>query len=391
MSISIGSTNLNRHVRSTIKGKLLAVFEILFFCYLFYTHISGVIDIYVPGLAGAWLLSLAVISLFYSLLNHDNHKKTALILVGIFTLIFMLVQFYFGVSFLVIKSHFVWVAYIVIIYPQIYRPNFIKHLVIVLTSIILILLPFITFIDSGDVARAYIFGTGIDNANVVGTWIGFCALFYWLWGGTANSWKSKFLLYSLAILLLGYMLQTVSRGSLVGLLIAIAISFRQDKIRVVVVKLVLLLSAYFILLNIPLVANTIVGYQTRMFVDTGRFEVWPSALEMIKNQPWLGYGANHVLIFVFHRYLLPHNVFLYMLVAGGIISTVPFVILWLNTLIASFWPKQIIKIRGIDPLPLTVFVLIQFMSYDVAYISIFSALVICYSLSQKSHKRIPFL
>ena len=363
---------------------MAVLFEILLFGYLFYTHFSIVINIYVPGLAGAWILLLAWVSLFYTLVKRDKHRKTTLILVGVSTLVFVFVQFFFSVPFSTLKPHLIWVAYIVIIFPHIHRPNFIKRLVIVLSSIILLLVPFITYI--GDIPRARLLGTGIDNANVVGAWIGFCALSCWLWGGTTKKRSAKFWLWGLTALLCFYMLQTVSRGSLIGLLIAVGISFRHGKFKGTLIKLILLLISSIIALKIPIVANAIAGYEARMFVETGRLEIWPLAFELFKKQPWFGYGADHVQVFVRYRYLLPHNVFLYMLLAGGIFTTIPFVILWLKTLLSSFWPKVAIENRGIDPLPLVIFVLIQFMSFDVAYLSVFSALVICYSLSHKSQK-----
>ena len=90
-----------------------------------------------------------------------------------------------------------------------------------------------------------------------------------------------------------------------------------------------LLLLAWILLYTGILERATASYASRATVETGRFLVWPLAIERFLGSPLLGVGASNVATYVpAAGPISPHNSFLFIALASGIIPLMFFVACW---------------------------------------------------------------
>jgi len=285
-----------------------------------------------------------------------------------------------------------WVLFAFVLSFLFIQKNFLKHVLVVMFLILLFLSPFFVFKGNSinDVVQVRLYGTGIDNPNDLAAWIGFCALGFWLWSVKSKSKIIRLVLIvcvAISLIILGV---TVSRGSLIALLVGIFVSFRQVSPKRWLGLLLIMIFVGLIISQVPITKQSIFFYQERIFQETGRLLVWSVILSMIIKAPLIGYGVENISQFVqgkMHN-ITPHNGIFFLGMAAGLIPLVPFLFLWFSSI-----RKVLLKIQTnnyIDPFPLLLYAFLQMIISNLYFMAFWCVVTIIYvySLDEKGFRKI---
>jgi O-antigen ligase len=72
-------------------------------------------------------------------------------------------------------------------------------------------------------------------------------------------------------------------------------------------------------------------YAARGTEDTGRLSAWPSVIDSFLDSPLIGVGDSNVGGMAKHRFIKPHNGFLYLAQSSGIVPLALFIAYWLRS------------------------------------------------------------
>ena len=174
--------------------------------------------------------------------------------------------------------------------------------------------------------RLLLFGT---NANEVGLWCVFGICFIIdkaIFGNKSNS--NRLLLLLLIPLLLSLIAKTGSRGAVVLLITSIiAFSFYLPGKFKTKLIIFFLLIVFVLSILLVVIQNEILADRFLSFFETGdtsgRGELWLNTFLIIKENPIFGFGETGYELRITNligEYMGTHNVFLYILVVGGVIG-----------------------------------------------------------------------
>src|SRR5262249_17520571 len=139
-------------------------------------------------------------------------------------------------------------------------------------------LPFMTAFQNAADRAGLEKGIGIGNPNDLGAWFGFCAVYFTILGiETRRQWirALAFVLAGACIFVVGL---TVSRAPLLAAAICIVFAFRRVLKRGFIPVLSLVIVAW-IAYGAGVFDRATSLYQERGLEETGRFLVWPLAIE----------------------------------------------------------------------------------------------------------------
>src|SRR5262249_13069479 len=158
------------------------------------------------------------------------------------------------------------------------------------------------------------------NPNDLGAWFGFCAVYFTILGiETRRQWirAVAFVLAGACTFVVGL---TVSRAPLLAAAICVVFAFRRVLKRGFIPVLSLVIVAW-IAYGAGVFDRATSLYQERGLEETGRFLVWPLAIERFLRVPLTGVGASHIDTFVPEKGIAvsPHNSFLFIALASGVV------------------------------------------------------------------------
>ena len=130
---------------------------------------------------------------------------------------------------------------------------------------------------------------------------------------------------------------TVSRGKLLAVAVAAVFALRHVLKRGFL-PILLLLMAGGVAYSLGLFDRITGFYVARGTVETGRLVVWPLALERFLNSPLVGVGASNISTYVSSsdHAIEPHNGFLHIALASGIVPLMFFVAYWVRATVRAF-------------------------------------------------------
>lgn len=342
------------------KNGFRSIAEGFFLIYLLYSLVSVNLGIYLPYLAGIML----AISAFASILLGLNKwpRSPIFILICLIALICILIQlgvFNLGLSSEYVRIFYFWIVTAIVTLPFAGNEQFLKRIAIVIAISIIVQIPFLFAPEDGILRYRFISGsTGIDNANDLADWLGFCFIVMWMWIWKTSRKVNKIILSLIDFVIFAVILETVSRGALLAIVLAVLIFvyWIERKKRLFYVLFLAMIAGAFVFIE-PL-QNLLFNYETRLTIDTGRFELLEIGIEQLKTVPFWGIGADNI-FFQISSYTTttPHNPFLVVGLSSGIIPLILFFILWL-LVIKSLFQKNGDKYREIIKLPLFVFIFI---------------------------------
>ncbi len=220
-------------------------------------------------------------------------------------------------------------------------------------------------------------GVAFANPNDLALWFGFAAVYFIVAAiETKRNWTRLFG-WGVAGLCFFVIGMTVSRSTLFAGVIALLVASRRVLKRGFLPLLVLLVVAGMAW-SLGLFDAVVSSYMQRGMSSSGRLEVLPVAWERLQNRPYVGYGISNVATFVPVRgdFKTPHNAFLTIGLAGGLVSLFPFIL----QLLFTGW--QLIRWRvsrvADAPfyLPLSAYVFLGLLFSNGSYTSPYTAVTI---------------
>jgi O-antigen ligase len=179
----------------------------------------------------------------------------------------------------------------------------------------------------------------------------------------------RFLAWGLAIGCLYVVGLTVSRASLLAVVISLCVGYRKVLRRAFLPVLALLFSSW-IIFALGLFDAAISKYEERGTTETGRLYVWPRIIERISESVLVGYGANEASTYESDsgQVRSPHNTFLYLAVTSGIVPFALFSLFWIR----AFWSAMFggnYSLRNRFGLPLLTFAFLTANAGDFGFMA----------------------
>jgi hypothetical protein len=316
--------------------------EITYFVYLFYSFFSDVVDISVPLLGFGLLAAMAA----YCCLVVDSGRQIS----GYWPQRFALAC---GGSYLVIQlfvhnetldgsyvREFVpWLLALIVVQALTRREGFLIRCAFVILAIGLLALPLLTLTAwnaDGSVTRAGLDRSagstgGLANSNSLADWFGFCVVFLAILAIETKRLAVRVPAVLVATACLFVVGLTVSRGALLSITLALTIASRRFLKRGFVPLLSLLVVAWIAYAS-GMFDEIAVQYGARGTEETGRFLVWPIAIERWMAAPFIGVGAAHAITYVatVNTWITPHNGFILIGLVSGVLPFAFFILYWIQ-------------------------------------------------------------
>ena len=310
--------------------------EYAYYVYLFYTMMGAALGLPVGGMLGAG--TLAVLTAF-CIMRLGSRATT----------IYALIAFPLGcvISFVTlqlavhgeslmhepVKVSLTWIVMLILVQGLALREGFLHRFALAAFVIGLTGMPYLRIAEGtggfGYERVALERGVYLSNANGLAAWFGFCAVYFVIVAIETKRSVVRVVSWLVTVGCLFIVGITVSRGTLLAVMIATIVALRHLLKRgfLPVLGLAMLVSIIYAL---GLFDRVGASYAARGMEETGRFEVWPLALERFLNSPLVGVGVSNAGTRVPRSTgeTMPHNSFLYFALASGIIPLAFYVAYW---------------------------------------------------------------
>jgi hypothetical protein len=360
-----------------------ALFECVWYVILVYGTLGQAWGVVIPLVNGALLALLAAACLF--LIGTEAPRVYAPMALAFCTGISVIaVQFFFHSELAVSASFpFVgWLCMAIIAQSLTLRPRFLHRFALAAFAIGLACVPFIEMGGTG-IVRARASGTGISNGNVLAMWFGFCALYFLFWGLKTADVVLRAVSWTTGVVCFLVVALTVSRGPLLGIVLAAAVGFRSVLKHHFAPILSLVLLIFLVYVS-GVFQQTIDYYTARGAEESGRGQVWPLVIERIGDSPWTGVGMDNMETRVGERTMSPHNALLYIGLAAGIIPVMCFLGYLARVITGAFHIMQRGAPGEVKLLPpLVVFALVEIMMADAYFM--FAWQLVVFALASGAH------
>jgi O-antigen ligase len=363
------------------------VAEYVYYSVLFYSILAPGLGLMVPMLAGGMLLALATFCLIWL-----GTRATAVLAT-------LRLPLACALSFLVVEAtvhdgsiiagfprvFITWILGLVIVQSLNLRRGFLHRGALVLFAMGLITLPYLIFgaLDQRGSVDSMVAGD-FNNSNGLGGWFGFCCLYFTITSVETKRYAVRVASSLAAVGCLYVVGLSVSRGALLGTAIGITIALRR-LLRRGFVPLLIVIVFSGIIFNLGVFDQIIAQYGVRASEETGRFLVWPLALERFFSSPLLGVGAENLDTYVPSRQtaITPHNSFIWFALSSGVLPLALFVGCWIRAARNAISSGERLT-DGPYLLPLLAFTFVMTMSGDLAFMQPWSVMTFCVAMA--SHR-----
>lgn len=306
--------------------------ELGYYLYLAYTLLGAAFGLFVSNLGTGVLLLLLLLCVF-------QIRSRCLSVIGlaafplscaithIFIQLFLHDEPIIGEA---VRSFILWSITLVVIQSLALRRHFLQRFSFVAFVIGLGFLPFIRIFEQAEgyqrlgLDRA----VGYANPNSMAEWYGFCAVCFAVLAFTTRRNLVRFLSWFGASICLYMVTLAVSRGTLFAVVLAVFIAGRH-LLKHGLLPVLMLVCLTGIVIELGFFGEAIRSYGARGTEETGRLAVWPLIIESFLDSPLIGVGASNVgAILGSGRFVTPHNCFLFLAQASGLIPLVLFAGYW---------------------------------------------------------------
>jgi O-antigen ligase len=236
-----------------------------------------------------------------------------------------------------------WILGLIIIHSLSFRPGFFHRFALAALGMGALLLPYIVGnygnLTGVEVERAGLeHSIGLANPNDLAAWFGFLSIYFVIFGMETKRNIVRIAAWLVVTVCLFVVGLTVSRGALIGIALSGVVSFRR------------LLKRHFL----PVLCLTVLGslifffglfdhairfYTERGTEETGRLLIWPLAIEGFFASPIIGIGAgasDQIYLPDEGIYQSPHNTFLYLALASGVVPLAFYVAYWIKAVRGAY-------------------------------------------------------
>jgi O-antigen ligase len=223
-----------------------------------------------------------------------------------------------------------WVVALIIVQSLSLRRNFFHRFAPVMLSIGVAFLPYMAGLLEAHTPRMRLDkGVEYSHPNQLAEWYGFCTVYLTILGYITRRNTVRILYWLIAVGCLYMVTLTVSRGGLLAVAIAIVVASRH-LLKSGFLPILLLACLSWIPVELGVFDEATRSYGVRGMEETGRFVVWPAAVDRFLDAPLIGVGASHTSTATTVGSITPHNGFLFLAVASGIVPFALFVAYWLR-------------------------------------------------------------
>jgi hypothetical protein len=283
-----------------------------------------------------------------------------------------------------------WLFTLIIVQALSLRPGFLHRFAIVAFAIGLGVLPYVASQAGARLMRAGASGTGIANPNTLGMWFGFCTIYFVVWGAQSQALILRAVYWAAALGSFYMVALTVSRGPMIGILVACIVGFHSALKRSFypVLSLVLLM---WLVYESGVFQQAIDSYSERGAIETGRGQVWPAALQRLFDSLWTGVGLDAIRTpRAGGHAITPHNGLLYIGLAAGIIPVLCFLGYLARVVSGALHIMRKVHAGEATLLPpLVTFALIELMIVDTAFMSAWAVVVFALAAVKPAPLREP--
>jgi O-antigen ligase len=315
-----------------------------YYAYLSYVVMGGVFGLEASNLASAMLAAL-----FGLCLLQLRFRSLDVIGLAAFPLYcgatYILIQLVFhGESILdgYVQPFVPWLFSVVLIQALSLRHKFLHRFALVTFFLGLGFLPFLEVsTQAGSYQRiAMNRGIAFSHTNSMAAWYGYCAVYFIVLSYTTRRMAVRILTFLLSMGCIYMVTLTVSRGALFAIAVAIVIASRH-LLKKGFLPILLVAGLGWSLVALGIFDDAIRAYGARGTEETGRFLVWPLVLERILHSPIVGVGASNLPTVVSEAgRITPHNGFLFVALASGIIPGALFVAYWYRAAWTAFQARS---------------------------------------------------
>jgi len=316
--------------------------EYAFYFSIAYSILAPFLGVEVPLLAAAIMVVLACFC-FKHLRSRAKQVFGPISLLLACIISFILVQIVaHGASPVdqVVRDFILWFCGMIVVQSLCLRRGFLHRCVIVFLLLGLIALPYLTF-EEDELERAKSgieIGANLANANGLGNWFGFCVVFFTIFALENKRFIVRAAAWATAIGSMFVVGLTLSRGAVLGSAVAIVFAFRVYLKRAFVPALALILLSWLVV-EAGLFNDITTKFASRGIEGTGRYELWPMVIERILKSPILGVGKSDIATYMpdgFDMISTPHNTFLLVALASGVVPLAFYVAFWIGAVRRSF-------------------------------------------------------
>jgi O-antigen ligase len=230
-----------------------------------------------------------------------------------------------------------WMVGLVVVQGLALRRGFLHRFAIVAILIAIATLPYLKSFANDSTRTALSSAITIGNPNDLGAWFGFCCVYLTILGlETRRNWIRgvAWTLATGALLVVGL---TVSRAPLLALACSIAFAFRRVLKRGFLPFVAFAVFACFAY-GFGWFDRAASQYAHRGMEESGRFLVWPLAIERLRQSPLTGVGVAHVETYVPEQEeaVSPHNALIFIGLVSGIVPLFFFVAYWVQLFVTAF-------------------------------------------------------
>jgi O-antigen ligase len=302
--------------------------EYAFYFLLFYSIMGDTFGISIPMLGGGILAILAASCLmrpFGSIV-----LKTLAFPLGCAASYVLIQLAVFDASLMAYRHFMTWISLLIITQSLCLRPAFFHRFAVATLVIGIVTLPYLQVISSSEIQRASLDrSVSIANPNDLAAWFGFCVVYFLILGFEAKRGAARiesWLIASGCLLVVGL---TVSRGTLLAIGVATTVALRRILKKGFIPLLVLLILTW-IFYEFGLFDTAASLYAKRGLEESGRFVLWPAAIQRFLDSPWVGVGESQTGTYMetTGQIITPHNGFLFISLASGIIPLILFIAYW---------------------------------------------------------------
>lgn len=363
-----------------------ALFEYTWYVILAYATLGQAWGVVIPSVGGA-ALGLLAAACFLSVGAQISRVYAPVALALCTGVSVIAVQYFFfsAQDFNNSIAFVPWLFTLIIVQALSLRPGFLHRFGLVAFVIGLGVVPYLQAHDDGGLMRVRASHTGISNPNALGMWFGFCAVFFLFWGMQSRTLALRAVYWAGGLGSLLMVGLTVSRGPLLGLVLACIVGLRSVLKRhfAPVFSLVVLMWLVYIS---GVFQETIDAYFGRGSVESGREKLWPLALERLLNSLWTGVGLEDLPIPIrVGQAMTPHNGLLYIGLAAGIIPLICFLGYLARAVSGSFRILRSVPAGEATLVaPLVTFALIEVMVLDTAFMSAWVVVALALAIAKRT-------
>lgn len=270
-----------------------------------------------------------------------------------------------------VRPFFTWMLALIVVQSLTLRQGFLQRFGMVVFLIGLTFLPYLKmdYVTTVGLQRAGLQeGVVVANPNDLAAWFGFCALYFTIAGIETPRLTRRIALWLVTVGCLYVVGLTVSRGTILSVAIASVVAFRR-MLRRGFLPLLLLFVLSWGVYESGVFDQMVASYTDRATQETGRFLVWPLATERFLQAPFIGVGVSDMYIYVpaKNRMITPHNGFLYVALASGIVPLILLVCYWWRAARGAFHAQGALTAEAPFCLPLLIYAFLITMEGNLPF------------------------